>query len=1082
MSFTAGVMIRVGMTITNVDEKLQAVSKSFDDAARGWSNVGQRLSVAVTLPLMAIAGVSTKIAADFRTGLGEVSTLVSDAGSQMGELEDAAKRLGIQYGEMPTDQVGAIYEIISAGASDAASAIMLLEESNRLAVGGKTDVKTAADGLTSTLNAYGYAADQAGKVSDQFFVAMRAGKTRIAELAASIGSVAPLAAQAGASLEEVLASTAALTKGGVSTSTAMNGVRAILAAVVKPTDEASGMAEQLGLRFDAAALKSQGFAGFLEEVQKKTKGNTAQLSLLFGGVEALTPVLALTGAAAADFGSILEDMGDSAGQTEAAVAKMMETPGRKAMIAKAQLQVAAITIGDAILPIVTPIAAALGRIAQKFAELGRPAQVAVMAIAGIVAAAGPVMIAIGMIGSALAALTTTFTLASGATVTFGSVLAAAFWPVTLALAAIAAGIYVWSRWGDQIKAAVRPVIDVLLAFGQKAVAVAGLVLTAALFPLIKAWTQFRDTVLPALRSFGAGALRTFREVRAGVRENMDRIADSVSRGWANAMQAFRSTDAGRAIMGVWDRIAAVVRSWGPRLLQMGRDWVKAIVDGLLDALRQLPGGGTVADWIARQIAPGSVSAAVAARAAAAGTPAGAAAAAAPPDVTPSPAAPPPGTSTEKGAAKKTATERQAEEVRRLSTAMGQLTGSTREYFALQERAAPLLERVERQLAAERDLASERANELRDEAQQLRRAMSVPIAVVPPAPPARLGGALPREMAMPAEFRAAAGYVGKALVAPTQAARSEDAQAAWSRAVDGITAKAAELRAGFADVRNQFTEWGQTSEQMGQMVRGALLGVAQQFTPLGIAAEFIGYVLEGMQPALDALKVPLRIVGNILGAAIAPVLRVLFPLFKGLGIAATFIGEIFFRVAGGIAKAIGSLIYALGAAIDRIPGLGDFGLKRVGEGIKDFGRGMTDSADEMKRGRKELQDLSWEDALEGVGETAQRVSEQLTNVPTIINLALLRYRASTSGRTAPAAGASPAAAGRVAAVEVSPTYNINVTAGSAAEARSIGAQIRDALKGEGAELTRTVVGELKRRLPSYDADALALRSALATIPT
>ena len=85
-------------------------------------------------------------------------------------------------------------------------------------------------------------------------------------------------------------------------------MRAILAAVAKPTKEAADEAARLGIEFDTAAVKSMGFSNWLQHVLEKSGGSTDSLALLFGGVEALVPMLALSGQAGVDFIATMEEM------------------------------------------------------------------------------------------------------------------------------------------------------------------------------------------------------------------------------------------------------------------------------------------------------------------------------------------------------------------------------------------------------------------------------------------------------------------------------------------------------------------------------------------------------------------------------------------------------------------------------------------------------------------------------------------------------------------------------------------------------------------------------------------------------
>ena len=327
--------------LDRVDSKVQSATDNF-----------VKMGVAAAA---ATAALSIKEATEFESKMAEVSTLLDDTSGLEG-MEQAIKDLAIEYGQFPDDQVESIYSIISAGAEDAAEAVQTLEAANRLAIGGVTDVAIAADGLTSVLNAYGEEAGTATNVSDAMFVAMKAGKTTIGELSNSIGNVAPIAAEAGVGLDELLAATAALTKTGATTSVSMGGLRQVVASVLKPTAEAAKEAEKLGLEFNSAALESKGLQGFLEDLTAKTGGNKDSLTQLFGSVEALGPIFALTGSQSQAFSDIMEDMNNKAGATDIAFGKIEETGAQAFKRIQAAGNVLAIEIGNQLLPAVADLA------------------------------------------------------------------------------------------------------------------------------------------------------------------------------------------------------------------------------------------------------------------------------------------------------------------------------------------------------------------------------------------------------------------------------------------------------------------------------------------------------------------------------------------------------------------------------------------------------------------------------------------------------------------------------------------------------------------------------------------------------
>ena len=336
----------------------QRTQRTFDNAASNVKSFAVRSIAQVGAFVGALAGINASLtsALAFDRQLAEVSTLLSGTTEEMQALRGESERLAREFGTLPTDQAKAFYQVISAGASTAAEATDILTAANRLAVGGVTDVLTAADALTSIMNVYGDRVESATAVSDALFVGMKAGKTTIAELSAGMGKIVSLAKPLNVGFDELVATIAALTKSSISTAESFTGVRAILAAVAKPTSEAKKLAGDLGIEFNAAGLQAKGFAGFLDDLRARTGGSVEQLSLLFGGVEALVPIMALSGQAGADFAAIMGQMGYKAGATEEAFNKMADSRGFKIDKLMASINSIALTLGDTLANVLAPAA------------------------------------------------------------------------------------------------------------------------------------------------------------------------------------------------------------------------------------------------------------------------------------------------------------------------------------------------------------------------------------------------------------------------------------------------------------------------------------------------------------------------------------------------------------------------------------------------------------------------------------------------------------------------------------------------------------------------------------------------------
>ncbi|GEL74616.1 phage tail tape measure protein [Myxococcus virescens] len=386
---------RMQVESTQAATSVQDVKRSVEGVEKPVNRLSQELGGLVKSFLGLAAVIATVIASltsaasealAFDTAMAQVSTLLEgDQVNMMGALADRARELGVEFGRAPTEQVKALYEVMSAGASDASQATELLRVSNKLAIGGVTEVGVAADGLTSIMASYGSQLRDATEASDAMFVSAADGKTSIEQIARHIGKLAPIASQTGVSLQELLAATAALTKAGIKTETAMEGMRAILAQVAKPSNEARDLARALGIEFNTAGLKARGLAGFLDHLKVQTGGSTELLAKLVGGVEALLPAMTLTGSSAGDFATSLKNMESAAGRTEVAFSKMAQTPQFALDQLKAKFDDLEIAVGQGLLAQLMP---GIEMLSSNFTTLSSSAGATAQAVGILLAARG----------------------------------------------------------------------------------------------------------------------------------------------------------------------------------------------------------------------------------------------------------------------------------------------------------------------------------------------------------------------------------------------------------------------------------------------------------------------------------------------------------------------------------------------------------------------------------------------------------------------------------------------------------------------------------------------------------------------
>jgi TP901 family phage tail tape measure protein len=325
-------------------------------------------------------------ASHFNKGIAETSTLIDESKFAQKDMNDLVLKMANEYGQDLQSETKSLYQAISSGATNAASAQNILTAANRLAEAGVTDTTTALTGLTKVLNNYGMDFSKANDVSDAFFVAVKGGQTTVGELGTYIGDLAAGASNAGVKMEELVG---ALGTGSTlmrDTGAAATGLKAALANVASPTADATAEAARLGIQFNATSLRAKGLVGFLESITTSANFNKDTMSKLFGSMEATNAITALTGNNMGALKQMMDDMAHKAGGTQAAFDKLSQTTERLHAQLTEKLVVAMVKIGE----IFDPIAEVLLKFAQQavdmFNDLPEPLRKGIVLIVAIGAA------------------------------------------------------------------------------------------------------------------------------------------------------------------------------------------------------------------------------------------------------------------------------------------------------------------------------------------------------------------------------------------------------------------------------------------------------------------------------------------------------------------------------------------------------------------------------------------------------------------------------------------------------------------------------------------------------------------------
>lgn len=370
-------IIRIGADSKKFQAEIDKIKGRTKELESGLKEVA-KISAAAFAALTASVGLAVREFAKFESSFTNVQTLLDQSSFKtksftkgIEDLKNGVLEVGAKSGQSFDILNKGLFDIVSAGI-DAEQSISVLNTATELAIAGATDTSVAVDGLTSAINAFSLKGEDAASVAQKFFLAQKAGKTTVEELASGFGLAASTASSFGVSLDELLGSVSAVTLGGVKTNAAYTGLAAVLANISQPTALATEEARRLGVEFDSQSLRTKGLAGFFDDLTSSQNFNQQSLEKLFGSIEAKKFVFALLRDGASDFKDQLAALSDEsklAATFQDALEVKQKTLNQALNRGRQALDAAAIVIGEQFAPVIIRAADAITAFAQEITQL-----------------------------------------------------------------------------------------------------------------------------------------------------------------------------------------------------------------------------------------------------------------------------------------------------------------------------------------------------------------------------------------------------------------------------------------------------------------------------------------------------------------------------------------------------------------------------------------------------------------------------------------------------------------------------------------------------------------------------------------
>jgi len=406
--------------------------------------IGARLT-GIGTGLAAGFAISTRVFAGFDDRMRQVRAVTGATEAQFQSLREEAKRLGRTTSFTAGQVAEAMTELGRAGFKPEAI-LRSTEAVLALARATSTDLPRATEIAGAALRGFNLPVAQMARVTDVLTATANGSAQTLEDLFEAMKPVAPIAAEAGASIEETAAAIAVLANNGIKGSLAGN-------ALARAYKNLSNESKQADLRkIGIEAVDAQGnlrpLADILNDLAKATKGlgSAQRLSIfetLFGRGQAAALKLASSAEA---FDELRDKITNSAGLAVKTAEEMDAGIGGSFRKLLSAVEGVAIAIGEAIQKPVRRAADAITKISGWITNLINQNRqlvvtilkvtVAVIGIGIALVIAGVAIVAIGAVFGSLAAIITGVGAAIGI---MGTVLAALLSPIGL-VAAAAIGI------------------------------------------------------------------------------------------------------------------------------------------------------------------------------------------------------------------------------------------------------------------------------------------------------------------------------------------------------------------------------------------------------------------------------------------------------------------------------------------------------------------------------------------------------------------------------------------------------------------------------------------------------------------
>ncbi|MEK4887978.1 MULTISPECIES: phage tail tape measure protein [unclassified Staphylococcus] len=403
-----------GGRFADVSEKMKSIGNNIDNTGTKAVNFGRTMTTRVTTPIVAGLGYAARAYVKFDDQMNQMKVQLDDGSVSAGKLKEQVSELGKTSQDM-AKQYGVAGESIRNGMNELIKKGFTFNQVTgampsilKATVASGDDFNSVMSVSSSVLEQFGLKVDDTNQMiknTDRVtsVLTYTANKTSagFADLGEAMQNVGPMAANNNQSLEDMASTLGILSNRGIEGGEAGTYLMNALQNLATPTKEQARGLRDLGVAAFDANGKMRSFPEILEDIEKATSGmsdeqKNAALNTIFN-TQAMKGINPLIQAGSKSIKDLSKSTKDASKYQDDLSKKMGESASRNVAKMKESFKVLAETLGQQVVPAIIPLIDKATDLANKFGQLDKDTQGAIIKIAAFTGAIGPLSLGLGSI-------------------------------------------------------------------------------------------------------------------------------------------------------------------------------------------------------------------------------------------------------------------------------------------------------------------------------------------------------------------------------------------------------------------------------------------------------------------------------------------------------------------------------------------------------------------------------------------------------------------------------------------------------------------------------------------------------------